>query len=103
MPLTQAEYEQLYQQIREDVLKELGQRQSRSHWRELKKRIDDFLTQYFDESQSSKKYKYQQGFYTLIRFIVDVKRIEQITDTHLEAIHAFLDDLLPVIEKHRAP
>ncbi len=39
MPLTQAEYEQLYQQIREDVLKELGQHQPRAHWHELKKRI----------------------------------------------------------------
>ncbi|KHF27811.1 hypothetical protein LR68_03362 [Anoxybacillus sp. BCO1] len=104
MPLTQAEYEQLYQQIRADVLKELEQRQSRTQqWHELKQRIDEFLSKYFDESQRSKKYKYQQGFYTLVRFVADVKRVEKITDEHLPIAHGFLDELFSIIEKHRAP
>ncbi|OAT73690.1 hypothetical protein [Parageobacillus thermoglucosidasius] len=35
IPLTQAEYEKLHQQIRKDVLKELSQLQAHMHWNEL--------------------------------------------------------------------
>ncbi|KFZ32350.1 hypothetical protein JS44_10555 [Anoxybacillus flavithermus] len=96
MPLTQAEYEQLYQQIRADVLKELEQRQSRTQqWHELKQRIDEFLSKYFDESQRSKKYKYQQGFYTLVRFVADVKRVEKLQTNICQLRTAFWTSCFP--------
>ena len=99
MALTQMEYEQLYKQIRNDVLGELEQKRlTRSNWAELKDKINVFLS---TRCEGSNRYKYQVGFSTLIRLLLNIRRVESIQEEQIPLVNEFLDELFELIDKYK--
>lgn len=103
MIITQEEYDQLYEKVKKDVLRDLEEQKSKSPFKKeysvFVSSLEDRIRQYSDDTP--KIYAMKSSIYVLTRVALDLNRFEELKNIGVKDAKAFTDEIFDVIERHK--
>lgn len=97
-----SQYQQFIQQVKDEVIKDLGERKPKysPNWLVVRSQIEQKLRGEYD-MRSSKWSTAQQGVYSVFKLAFKIDRVEKLMDFESDRIQQFYDDLFDLIDKYR--
>lgn len=103
MIITQQEYDELYNQVKQEVIKDMKQTSNlpyKDDHLKLVQKIEDQLWQYSEDSY--RMHHTKSGVYEVMKAALDIRRMDELKRIGTEEAEQFTDELFALIENYRA-
>lgn len=103
MIITQEEYDQLYNEVRQDVMKDIKREQTLAPYKEeyacLMKDIESRLHQYTDSTY--RVHHHKAGVYAVAKLALGITRFDTLKRTGTEEAEYFVEEIFDLIDRYR--